>query len=72
MLDFTTGNLMIKRQKLVSTCWLVRKLRTRKTRFPGSSSPPRRVGFRGSRNRRDSLIGAAMTGITQAPAVGFS
>jgi hypothetical protein len=40
MLDFTTGNLMIKRQKLVSTCWLVRKLRTRKTRFPGSSSPP--------------------------------
>jgi len=29
-------------------------------------------GFRGSRNRRNSLTGAALTGVTQAPAVGFS
>jgi hypothetical protein len=30
------------------------------------------VGFRGSRNRRNSLTGAAFTGVTQAPPVGFS
>ena len=31
-----------------------------------------RVGFRGSGNRRNSLTGAALTGVAQAPAVGFS
>ena len=36
MQDFTIGNLLIKRQKIVCIWRLVRKLRTRKTRFPES------------------------------------
>ena len=36
MQDFTIGDLLIKRQKIVCIWRLVRKLRTRKTRFPES------------------------------------